>query len=333
MKILSIETSCDDTSVALIEGNGDNVTLLKEAHASQIDVHKIYGGIVPEVAARKHTEVMSLLLAEVFEKQNPPDAIAVTAGPGLLTSLLVGVETAKTLSSLTNIPLIRTNHMEGHIYANWIEQEHDIQFPALALIVSGGHTELVLMSSHTTYKKIGETVDDAAGEAFDKVGKFIGLTYPGGPKISKHAEQGNPDTIKLPRPMIDSDNLNFSFSGLKTAAKLYIEKNPDLNIADFSASLEQAIVDVLVSKTLRAIAEHNPKTVVLGGGVAANKKLRATLTEKIDPLPETTFIAPHIPYCMDNAAMIGSAAYFKAQKDGYTDWKDITADPVWELPK
>lgn len=356
MKILAIETSCDDTSIALIEGHDESITLLKEAHASQIDVHKIYGGVVPEVAARKHTEVMSLLLTEIFDKQNPPDAIAVTAGPGLLTSLLVGVETAKTISALTHIPIIRVNHMEGHIYSNWVDREKAPEFPILALIVSGGHTELVLMESHCTFQKIGETVDDAAGECFDKVGKLIGLEYPGGPKISKLAEDGNPEAIQLPRPMIDSDNLNFSFSGLKTAAKIYIEKHQhvilttkeegsredsigtgslvprdDATTEDFCASLEQAIVEVLVSKTLRAIKQHSPKTVILGGGVAANKKLRETLAATITQT-DAQFIAPHIPYCMDNAAMIGAAGYFTSQHSTPTKWQDLTADPVWELP-
>lgn len=335
MKILGIETSCDDTAIALINGEENIITSIKEVASSQIDIHKIYGGVVPEVAARAHTESIIPLLQELYDPTNPPDAIAVTSGPGLVTSLIVGVETAKTIATLTNIPLISVNHMEGHIYSNWIDNTTPPEFPVLALIVSGGHTELILMTDHLTYHKIGWTVDDAAGECFDKVGKILGFEYPGGPKISQCAQEGNPIAISLPRPMINSGDLQFSFSGLKTAAKLYIEKNPkvlnnEANKADFCASFEQAIVDTLVTKTMHAIQLHAPKTVILGGGVSANPSLRTQLQSAVENT-DTAFVAPNLAYTTDNASMIATVGYFKATQKKFTKPHTLNANPAWEL--
>lgn len=343
MRILAIESSCDDTSVALVEGRGEYVQIIKEANASQIDAHKIFGGVIPEVAARKHVEAIIPLLSEVYDKNNRPDAIAATCGPGLITSILVGCETAKTISALENIPFISVNHIEGHIYANWILENQNeksriksIQFPALALIVSGGHTELILLESHINYKKLGSTRDDAAGECFDKVAKLLGFDYPGGPKISMLAENGNENAVKLPRPMFNSDDYDFSFSGLKTAALYFINDNPATKIdkkklADFCASFEQSIVDVLNKKCVQAAKKYSVKSVLLAGGVAANTKLRLELKNSILENTQALFYCPPIAYCMDNAGMIGTVAYFKARNNQFTNWKDIKADPQWEI--
>lgn len=352
MKILGIESSCDDTSVALVENTGAGFVVLAEKTASQIDVHKQYGGVVPEIAGREHAEAIVPLIAEVLAGQEKPDAIAVTAGPGLITGLIIGVEAAKTLSYLQNIPLIRTNHMDGHVHSVLLGKEKtpEIQFPALCLLVSGGHTELLLMKDHGVYEKLGATRDDAAGECFDKVAKLLGLEYPGGPKISQLALSGNMNAIPFPRPMI-KEGLDFSFAGLKTAALYYLRDNelsvgglgegmpagifgvtptaPSIN--DFCASFEQAITDVIIEKTCRAAKLHKPTTIILGGGVSANKKiresLRAALTEEY---PEAIFLTPEPKYAMDNGAMIATAGYFQAQNHNFTSWKEIQADPSWE---
>lgn len=353
MKILGIESSCDDTSVALLENTGTGFVVLAEKTASQIDVHKQYGGVVPEIAGREHAEAIVPLIAEVLKGQEKPDAIAVTAGPGLITGLIIGVEVAKTLSYLENIPLIRTNHMDGHVHSVLLGKEitPEIQFPALCLLVSGGHTELLLMKDHGVYEKLGATRDDAAGECFDKVAKLLGLEYPGGPKISEFALEGNADAIPFPRPMI-KEGLDFSFAGLKTAALYYLQDNelsvggldagmptgifgitpnqPSIN--DFCASFEQAITDVLVEKTLRAAELYNPKSIILGGGVSANKKIRESLRVALsEECPNATFLTPEKKYAMDNGAMIAAAGYFQAQKNKFTSWKDIQADPNWEV--
>ena len=352
MKILGIESSCDDTSVALVENTGAGFVVLAEKTASQIDVHKQYGGVVPEIAGREHAEAVMPLIAEVLAGQPKPDAIAITAGPGLITGLIIGVEAAKTLSYLENIPLVRTNHMDGHVHSVLLGKEKtEIKFPALCLLVSGGHTELLLMKDHGVYEKLGATRDDAAGECFDKVAKLLGLEYPGGPKISKFALEGNPRAIPFPRPMIKEPNFDFSFAGLKTAALYYLRDNelsvgglgeglpagvfgatpnqPSIN--DFCASFEQAITDVLVEKTCRATKLHPPKTIILGGGVSANKKIRENLRAALaEECPDATFLTPEPTYAMDNGAMIAAAGYFQAQKNNFTSWKEIQADPGWE---
>jgi len=377
MLILAIESSCDDTSVALVKATRGKFEILKELTASQIDIHKKYGGVVPEIAGRMHAEKIMPLIEEVLGEHSPPiplllreggikpDVICVTSGPGLITGLLVGVEAAKTLSYLWNVPLVGVNHIEGHIHSVEIQnpkskilnnnqiqnskqlpitnyQLPKIKFPALCLIASGGHTELILMKDHGKYKKLGATLDDAAGECFDKVAKLLGLEYPGGPKISLNAQTGNPQAIKFPRPMLKEDNLNFSFAGLKTSALYWLRDNAKKQVIsyklqvtsldDFCASFEQAIIDVLVGKTLKAAQKYQPKTIILGGGVAANKKLRETLAEQIAKLiPYSLFLTPSTKYCMDNAAMIAIAGYYHAKKKEFVKWNKIQADPNWEI--
>lgn len=334
MIILAIETSCDETSIAILEAKNGQFKILSNLVASQINIHKKYGGIVPEVAARKHIEVILPLLDEALKnlKKKKIDYIATTYGPGLITSLLIGIETAKALSYVWQKPLIGINHLEGHIYANWLSSEKDkIKFPALCLVVSGGHTELVLMKNHGQYKKIGETLDDAAGECFDKVAKLLEIGYPGGPIISQLAKNGNPHAFNLPRPMIKSGNYDFSFSGLKTAV-LYklqgLKFRPQNFLPDFCASFQQAVVDVLLEKTIKAAKEYKVKSIVLGGGVVANKELRKQLEEKVKKeLHQVNLFIPPLEFCTDNAAMIASAAYFHALKKDFIDWKKLKVDP------
>jgi N6-L-threonylcarbamoyladenine synthase len=309
--------------------------------ASQADLHAKYGGVVPEVAAREHVTAIiptiDTALKEAKTNLAKIDTIAVTQGPGLMTSLLVGIETAQALGVATGKPVLPINHLEAHVYANFAQGSGDrVQgtvFPALILVVSGGHTLLVLMNGHGKYKILGETVDDAAGEAFDKTAKLLGLGYPGGPALSKLAESGNSKKFNFPRPMINSDNFNFSFSGLKTAVLYEVQRHKDINKklkADFAASIQQAIVDVLISKTEKAILKFKPKAIMLGGGVAANKMLR----ERYKLLAKSYKLDVSIPkyeYCTDNAAMIGLAAYYKIQNKKAKFLKTFRADPNLEL--
>jgi len=342
MKILGIESSCDETSLAIIEGQRGRLRVKKHIIASQIKTHAKYGGVVPEVAARAHMETLFPLLEKFVPRSGKGiDAIAVTAGPGLITSLRVGVETAKTLAWLWDKPLVGVNHLEGHIYSNWLGSKYQvagIKFPVLCLLVSGGHSELVLMQDHGKYKVLGRTRDDAAGEAFDKVAKLLGLGYPGGPKLSKIAEVGQRDYVKLPRPMIDRANFDFSFSGLKTAVfyelkKLTAKQRASKKTkANFAASFEEAVVDVLVTKTLRAIAKYQPKTVMLAGGVSANKRLRSKMGYQIKKdFPKIKFIKPAMRYTGDNAAMIAVAGYFRTKAKDFVDPVKLKADPNMHL--
>lgn len=344
MLILAIESSCDDTSVALVQADKNGFVVLSEKTASQIEVHKKYGGVVPEIAGRKHAENILPVLEEVMKDQPKPDVICVTSGPGLITGLIVGVEAAKGLSYLQNIPLIGVNHIEGHIHSVQIANNEEIKFPALCLIVSGGHTELVLMKDHGEYELIGKTRDDAAGETFDKIAKLIGFDYPGGAKISQTAVGGNTKAIDFPRPMLDSGNYDFSFAGLKTSALYWVYDNgseiPDskpktynlkpTTLSNFCASFEQAIVDVLVTKTMRAADEFKVQTIILAGGVSANKKLRETLDEVAKKIEIKLLLSP-LKYSMDNAAMIAVAGYYHALKKEFINWKDIEANPNWEV--
>lgn len=341
MKILGIESSCDDTSAALLQCSKSGCFVLRELTASQIDVHKKYGGVVPEIAGRMHAEKIIPLIEEVL-KGKKPDAIAVASGPGLITGLIVGVEAARTLSAAWKVPLISVNHMAGHIHSVEIGKQK-IEYPALAIIVSGGHTEIIKMTVEGKYIMIGATLDDAAGECFDKVAKLLKLPYPGGPQISKLASKGNNNAIKFPRPMLGSDDCNFSFAGLKTSALYYLRDNPKFNKADFCASFEQAIVDTLVGKMMRALKQFKPKTVILCGGVSANKKLRVTLrnavAQTVNPKVDAArhygagceLLTPELKYCMDNAAMVARAGFELAKNKKYTDWKKLQADPNWEL--
>lgn len=346
MRVLGIESSCDETAIAIVKGEGDVLSVETSLVSSQIDLHKAFGGVIPEVAARRHVDVIFPLLQEAGIPRDGQgiDAIAVTSGPGLVAALRVGVELGKTLAWMWHKPLVGANHLEGHIYSTWFAEPQP-SFPALALLVSGGHTELVLMKDHGRYELLGMTRDDAAGEAFDKVAKLVGLEYPGGPKISALAKEGNPHAIPFPRPMLDSDNLDFSFSGLKTAVAVYLEKNVSspqtlssqggegvVQLRNVCASFQQAVVDVLVSKTLKAVAKHQPKSVLLSGGVAANALLRETLARALAPaFLDVTFHAPSRDLTTDNAAMIAAAGYFRARAGRVADPFSLQADPSLRL--
>jgi len=378
MKILAIETSCDETAISIVEAKGGlknpRFKVLKNLVASQIETHRPYGGVVPMLAKREHQKNLPILLRQIFRKAQSAkrtkrkkddlrlalsdlpaiDTIAVTVGPGLDPCLWTGIEFAKKVAEDLNKPLIGANHLEGHLYSNWLPQvgshpdppaggegsltksrdsspryggaqnDKAIKFPAIALIVSGGHTILLYMTSLTKWKKLGETRDDAAGEAFDKVARLLGLPYPGGPEIEKLARKGNPKAINFPRPMlaprrsfsgINQKNHDFSFSGLKTSVLYYLRDNPRVDKADVAASFQEAVVDVLVQKTIRAAQAFRAKSVLLCGGVAANKALRqefkATLRKQSFGKLRIKFHVPDMKFNTDNAAMIAAAAYIR----------------------
>jgi len=330
MKILGIETSCDETAAAVIEVNRHkDMTLLSNVVASSLSLHSQTGGIIPEIAAREQIKYILPVIEEALEKVSI-DAIAITIGPGLIGSLLVGVETAKTLSFVWNKPIIPVNHLYGHICANFIG-ENSVDFPALALIVSGGHTDLVLMKNHKQMQWLSGTRDDAAGEAFDKIGRLLGLPYPAGPIIEKLAAKGNCKAFHFPRPLLHEDTLDFSFSGLKTAVLREVQKLEkqkeidDQTIADFCRATQEAILDALINKTLKAAEIYEVKSILLGGGVAANETLikQLTLDARRCSLDAKIFV-PEKKLCTDNAAMIAAAAVFNYQE---MPWEKITADP------
>lgn len=329
LKILGIETSCDETSVAVVSESDGRFFVEKNLITSQIDLHKITGGVVPEVAARAHVEALFPLLLEagVARDGSGIDAIAVTAGPGLIPALRIGVEAAKVLAYAWDKPLVAVNHLEGHIYSAWLGQWQPT-FPALVLLVSGGHTELILMREHGKYKTLGTTRDDAAGEAFDKVAKLLGLSYPGGPEISRLAKEGNKEAIAFPRPMLESGDMDFSFSGLKTAVRVYLDAScaKGASIADICASFQEAVVDTLVTKTMRAVSEYHPASLILAGGVSANASLRERLTNSAheNHLP---FFLPPLSYTTDNAAMIAVAGLFALQRKQFANPIILEADP------
>lgn len=329
--ILAIETSCDETSVAIVRGGRE---ILANVVSSQIDQHKQFGGVVPEIASRKHTEQITYVLEEAFHEANVTwdeiDAIAVTEGPGLVGALIVGVNAAKALAFAKNKPLIPVHHIAGHIYANRFESE--FEFPLLALIVSGGHTELVLMRNHGTYELIGETLDDAAGEAFDKIARALDLPYPGGPHIDRLAHEGKA-SIDFPRAWLEENSYDFSFSGLKSAVINYIhnqkQRGEEINKADIAASFQASVVEVLTEKTYKAALQYGVKQVIIAGGVAANKGLRTAITEKFSKTNMELFIPP-IKLCTDNAAMIGAAASIIYEEKRVAGW-DLNAKPSLPL--
>jgi N6-L-threonylcarbamoyladenine synthase len=321
MKILGIETSCDETAAAVVE---DGTRILSNVISSQVEIHSRYGGIVPEVASRQHLlsimPIVEKALADAGVDAKDLSAIAVTNGPGLAGSLLVGVNLAKALALAWGLPLVSVNHLEAHIYANWLGSEKPA-FPAISLIVSGGHTELVLLKGHGEISRLGRTRDDAAGEAFDKVARALGLGYPGGPVIEK-ATQGITPTRRLPRAWIRGSD-DFSFSGLKTAAvrlaeelKVSASANPGPLALDIAASFQQAVVDVLVTKTVAAASRHGVNQILLAGGVAANKLLRETMLRR-SPIP---VLIPPIILCTDNAAMVASCGYFRLLQGKVAGW-------------
>ncbi len=325
MKLLGIETSCDETAAAVVE---EGKEILSNIIASQVDIHARYGGIVPEVASRQHLiaviPIIQQAMAQAQAQWSDLDGVAVSIGPGLAGSLLVGVNIAKAIALAQDLPLVAINHLEGHIYANWLEGKSP-DFPCLCLIVSGGHTDLLLMRRHGDYLPLGRTRDDAAGEAFDKVARILGLGYPGGPAIEQAALNGNGALHPLPRAWLrDSDD--FSFSGLKTAVLRLVEEKPKLSPADVAASFQQAVVDVLVTKTIAAAKRLGAKQILLGGGVAANRLLRQALDER-SPLP---VLFPSLLLCTDNAAMIASCGYFHLKAGHIAGW-DLDVAPNLRL--
>ena len=310
MIILSIESSCDETAMAIVE---DGRKILSNTVYTQISIHTMYGGVVPEVASREHIKKITYVLDDALKQANLTlddiDAVAVTKEPGLIGSLMVGVNTAKTISLCFNKPLIYVNHIHGHIYANYLEE--DFSFPLLALVVSGGHTELVLMKDHMDFEILGETLDDAVGEAYDKVARVVNVGYPGGPIIDKMASLGTP-TYPLPHIKLSKDSLDFSFSGLKSAVINLChnanQRGETIDANNLAASFQNAVIDVLVSKTSKAATMYNVKQVIIAGGVAANKGLRSAMQEEMDKIG-IKLTVPEFKYCTDNAAMIAAAAY------------------------
>ena len=334
-RILAIETSCDETACAVIENGRE---LLASTVASQMEIHARFGGVFPEVASRQHvlsiTPVIEQTLADAHLSLGEVDAIAVTRGPGLAGSLVVGVNTAKGLALGTGLPLIGVNHLEGHLYSAWVYKAGEApidepQFPLMALLVSGGHTELNLMSGHLEYKRLGATLDDAAGEAFDKVARMMGLGYPGGPVIQRAAENGNPHRFNFPRAKLDTP-WDFSFSGLKTAVLREVRdlerKSNTLPIPDLAASFQAAVVDVLYEKTMDAAREFKAKEILVAGGVSANQALRKAFRGQT----EFPVHIPPIYLCTDNAAMIAAAGYFRFVH-GQTSSLDLDVQATWPL--
>lgn len=335
MLILAIETSCDETACAVLKVSGTRhpkFEVLASLISSQVKIHKPFGGVVPVLAAREHVKNLPVVFASVLKEAGVPlkkiDYIAVTQGPGLEIALLVGIDFARGLGYALGKKIIPVNHIEGHIFSNWMIGKH-IPLPLLNIVVSGGHTELILMKKRGRFELIGETRDDAAGEAFDKVAKMLKLGYPGGPAISKCAEHGDPGRFALPRPMIHSGDFDFSFSGLKTAVLYLLRKHPEItrdeNLrADLCASFEQAVSDVLVTKTMRAAKEYDVRAIGLSGGVSANRRLRNDLAAAAQKdLPRVSFLVPDPLLSTDNAVMIALSAYFR--RSCAVSWKRLDA--------
>ena len=331
--ILAIESSCDETAAAVVR-NGREV--LSNIIYSQIALHTEYGGVVPEIASRKHIEkinqVIEQALTDADKELYDMDAIAVTYGPGLVGALLVGVSEAKAISFASGIPLVGVHHIEGHISANYIENK-DLEPPFICLVVSGGHSHLVVVKDYGTYEIIGRTRDDAAGEAFDKVARAIGLGYPGGPKIDKVSKEGNPDAIHFPRAKVGNSEYDFSFSGLKSAVLNYLNscemKGEEINTADVAASFQKAVIDVLVEHSMDAVSKYHYNKFAIAGGVASNSALRRAFEERCKE-KNIAFYHPSPVYCTDNAAMIGAAAYYEYQK-GIRHGFDLNAVPNLRL--
>jgi len=315
MRILGIETSCDETAAAVVE---DGRRVLSSVVSSQIELHAPYGGVVPEVASRAHVELINPVIADALGEAGVEladlGAVAACHGPGLAGALLVGVSAAKALALVTGLPYVQVNHLEAHLYAGWLE-DPDLEAPLAVLLASGGHTLLVVIRGHGDYQVVGETVDDAAGEAFDKVARFLGLGYPGGPAIDQLARTGRRDAIAFPRAMPGEPD--FSFSGLKTAVVTFVRREPGVAVADVAASFQEAVVDQVVGKLLAAADEYDAPTLVLAGGVAANSRLRERVTEAAAATGRRAFLPPP-ELCTDNAAMIAATAWWRLGADGPT---------------
>lgn len=336
MLVLGIETSCDETSAAIVE---DGKRILSNIIASQTDLHSKFGGVVPELASRRHIQVIvpiineSLSVAGITLKD--VDGIAVTQGPGLIGSLLIGISISKALAYTQSIPVVGVNHIEGHIYSNLLEHD-DLSPPFVSLVVSGGHTELVYVADHRKYERLGQTLDDAAGEAFDKVAKLLNLGYPGGPVIDRLSREGDPKAIPFPRPYIWEHGLNFSFSGLKTSVLNFVVKNNgNISPPDICASFQQAVIDVLTEKTIRAAEIKKVDKIAIAGGVAANSGLRGQMSQRCKELGLSLYY-PSLKLCTDNAAMIAGLGYHlltelsKDQKE--ENWLNLDSDAIKRSP-
>lgn len=327
--ILGIETSCDETAAAIVV---DGREVRANVVSSQVDLHARYGGVVPEIAGRAHESLITPVVAEAMVEAGAADGdidvVAATHGPGLIGSLLIGVAAAKALALVWDVPFIGVNHLEAHLYAALLE-EPDLEFPLVVLLVSGGHTMLISFDDHGSYRLLGSTLDDAAGEAFDKVARYLGLGYPGGPAIDRISADGDPDAIRFPRAMMH-DGLDFSFSGVKTSVVNHVRKNPDADTADVAASFQNAVVDVLVHKAQHAAREVGAKGICLAGGVAANSLLRERTLEVCEATGLQAFL-PSRSMCTDNAAMVAAVAWWRLQSDGPGPL-DLGADPSLKLP-
>ncbi len=330
MLVLGVESSCDETSVAIVR---DGKEVLCNIINSQIDIHKLFGGVVPEVASRHHVYQVSMVFEQAFKeagvKPSDIDLVAVTKGPGLIGSLLVGVNAAKTFALMYNKPIIGVHHLAGHIYANAIE--HEMKFPLVALLVSGGNTELIYMKEHFDFEVIGQTLDDAVGEAYDKVARVVGLPYPGGPHVDRLAHEGK-DNYHLPRVYLDENSYNFSFSGLKSAVINLVhnanQRKEEINKEDLCASFQDSVTEVLVRKTFKLAKEKQVNQIIVAGGVSANKGLKERFTKEN---PGFEICIPSIKYCTDNAAMIAVAGYYQYKKSGLVDDLRLNAKASLEL--
>jgi len=337
MRVLAIETSCDETAAAIVEDKNYRPVIISNVVASQMEVHAETGGVIPNIAARLHTENLPRVLKEVTKNGRLEyDAVAVTSGPGLVGCLLIGMSAAKTIAMARDLPFFAVNHLEGHVYSAWLGEQIP-ELPALIVIVSGGHTELVLMERHGYYQHLGRTRDDAAGEAFDKVARLLELGYPGGPLLSELATRGDENTYPLPIALNENDSLEFSFSGLKGAVAHLVAKLPHPvarhTKANIAASFQKTVSETVKKKMLRAMHSYpGIQTVCLVGGVAANKHLRHTLEQAVrQNHPRTRFTVPPFEYCTDNAAMIGTAAIFRHLFGRADNWASVEADPNLKL--
>ncbi len=328
-RILGIETSCDETAASIVNRGTD---VMSSVVASQIEIHARYGGVVPEVASRAHVETIMPVIAQSIVEAGVQDAqieaVASTYGPGLVGALLIGVSAAKAMSLVWDVPFVAVNHLEAHLYAAFLE-EPDLEMPLVILLVSGGHTMLIVMEDHLRYRVLGSTLDDAAGEAFDKVARYMDLGYPGGPVIDRLSVDGDPQAIRFPRAMA-SDGWDFSFSGVKTAVVNHVRKNPGVEVHDVAASFQEAVVDVLIRKARKAAQEVGAKGLCLAGGVAANSRLRERLLDVCVADGYRAFL-PSRSMCTDNAAMVAAAAWWRLQADGPSPL-DIGANPSLRLP-